>query len=52
MIEISRANEGIKEISYKEIDPKDENPESALTNYERKYLIQERQIYKASYEKL
>jgi tRNA (guanine-N7-)-methyltransferase len=52
MIEISRANEGIKEISYKEIDPKDENPESALTNYERKYLIQGKQIYKASYEKL
>jgi len=52
MIKNSRANEGIKEISYKEIDPKDENPESALTNYERKYLIQGRQIYKASYEKL
>lgn len=51
MIDVSRASEDIREILYREIDPKDENPEAALTNYERKYLIQGRPIYKATYEK-
>jgi len=51
MLEVSRACTGIKEISCQEIDPKNENPEAALTNYERKYLIQGRPIYKAAYEK-
>ncbi len=52
MVEVSRASKEIKEISYKEINPTDEDPEAALTNYERKYLIQGRPIYKAEYEKL
>jgi len=52
IVEISRACKGIEEIIYQEISPTDEDPEAALTNYERKYLIQGRPIYKASYEKL
>jgi tRNA (guanine-N7-)-methyltransferase len=51
MVEVSRACEGIEETLYQEINPADEDPEAALTNYERKYLIQGRLIYKASYEK-
>jgi tRNA (guanine-N7-)-methyltransferase len=52
MVEVSRACKGIKETLCLEINPADEDPEAALTNYERKYLIQGRPIYKASYEKL
>jgi tRNA (guanine-N7-)-methyltransferase len=52
MVEVSRACKGIKETLCLEINPANENPEAALTNYERKYLIQGRLIYKASYEKL
>ena len=52
MVEVSRACKEIKEIAYQEINPADEDPEKALTNYERKYLIQGRPIYKASYKKL
>jgi len=51
MVEVSRASEGIKETVYQEINPADEDPEKALTNYERKYLLQGRLIYKAVYEK-
>jgi tRNA (guanine-N7-)-methyltransferase len=52
IVEVSRACKEIEEIIYQEINPADEDPEAALTNYERKYLIQGRLIYKASYEKL
>ena len=52
IVEVSRTCEGIKETLCLEIFPADEDPEAALTNYERKYLIQGRPIYKASYEKL
>ena len=52
MVDVSRTCEEIKETAYQEINPADEDPEAALTNYERKYLIQGRQIYKAAYEKL
>lgn len=51
MVDVSRTCEEIKETAYQEINPADEDPEAALTNYERKYLIQGRQIYKATYEK-
>jgi len=51
IITVTGACNGIKEISCREIDPKDEDPEAALTNYERKYLIQGRPIYKAEYQK-
>jgi len=52
MIAVSRACSKIKEIAYQEISPSDEDPEAALTDYERKYLIQGRSIFKATYEKL
>jgi tRNA (guanine-N7-)-methyltransferase len=52
MLKESRACKGIKETLCMEINPADEDPEAALTNYERKYLIQGRPIYKASYKKL
>jgi hypothetical protein len=51
-VEVSRACKEIKKTLCLEINPADEDPEAALTNYERKYLIQGRPIYKASYEKL
>ena len=52
MVKISRVCKGIEETICQEINSEDEDPETALTNYERKYLIQGRPIYKASYEKL
>ena len=52
IVEVSQACKGIKEISYQEINPANEDPEAAITNFERKYLIQGRRIYKARYKKL
>ena len=52
MVEVSRSCKGIEEVTCQVINPENEDPETALTNYERKYLIQGRPIYKASYKKL
>lgn len=51
MLAVSRDCEGISEISCVTLSPEDQDPEAALTNYERKYLIQGRPIYKAAYRK-
>jgi len=42
----------LKELSRVTIDPSDADAERALTNYERKYLLQGRSIHKAVYEAL
>jgi tRNA (guanine-N7-)-methyltransferase len=51
IVEVSRAWKGLEEIYCNVISPSEVNPEEAVTNYERKYLLQGRQIYKAGYRK-
>jgi len=51
MVAGARACSGLKELDCATVLPQDVNPETAATNYERKYLIQGRPIYKATYKK-
>lgn len=48
----ARTFPGLTEISCATVLPLEVNPETAATNYERKYLIQGRPIYKATYKKM
>ncbi len=51
MIEVSGSCRGLEKDFCKVILPQQADPEEALTSYERKYLIQGRQIYRAGYRK-
>lgn len=51
MITSARACHELKEIYTKILAPSEAEPEQAATNYERKYLLQGRVIYKAAYSK-
>ncbi len=51
MVAVSRACPGLEEASCRVIRPEEADPEEAATNYERKYLLQGRTIYKAAYKK-
>lgn len=43
--------EGWEKVYCKSLNPEDADPEEAPTSYERKYIMQGRQIYKAAYKK-
>jgi tRNA (guanine-N7-)-methyltransferase len=49
MTEVSRACAGLRELYCRVILPESADPEAAATNYERKYLMQGRPIYRAAY---
>lgn len=51
MLSTARACPGLQEMFCKTILPEEANPEDAATNYERKYLMQRRTIYRAAYKK-
>jgi tRNA (guanine-N7-)-methyltransferase len=51
MLGAAHACEGFEQVSHQEIAPHEAGPEQAATSYERKYLIQGRVIYKATYRK-
>jgi len=51
MLASARACSGLQEVYHKIIAPAEADPEQAATNYERKYLLQGRTIYKAAYSK-
>lgn len=52
IVDIAGACKGLQELFCNVIRPSECNPEEATTNYERKYLLQGRPIYKASYIKV
>jgi tRNA G46 methylase TrmB len=49
MLEVSDSCSSFSKKYCKVILPQQAEPEKALTSYERKYLIQGRQIYRAGY---
>jgi tRNA (guanine-N7-)-methyltransferase len=51
MLDVSRTCKGIEEVFCKVVQPPEADPEGADTNYERKYMIQGRTIYKAAFKK-
>jgi tRNA (guanine-N7-)-methyltransferase len=51
MLASARACPELQEVYTKVLDPAAADPEQAATNYERKYLLQGRAIYKAAYSK-
>ena len=51
MLEVCDICSGIEQVYNRVILPRQADPEQAFTNYERKYLIQGRKIYKAAYRK-
>ncbi len=51
MVACARAYPVLQELYCRVITPEEANPEEALTNYERKYLLQGRPIYKAAFRK-
>jgi tRNA (guanine-N7-)-methyltransferase len=52
MLQAADACEGFEQVSHQEIAPHQAGPEQAATSYERKYLIQGRVIYRATYRKV
>jgi len=51
IVDTARACKGIEEIFCNVIHLSEANPDEAATNYERKYIMQGRSIYKAAYRK-
>jgi hypothetical protein len=51
MLLAADACSGLEQIARQECAPHETEPEKAATSYERKYLIQGRVIYKATYIK-
>ena len=51
IVDTVRACKGIEEVSRNVIHHSEADPEDASTNYERKYILQGRPIYKATYMK-
>jgi len=51
MVASARACPELQELHIRSITPAEADPEQAATNYERKYLLQGRTIYKAAYSK-
>jgi tRNA (guanine-N7-)-methyltransferase len=51
MLQAAHVCEGLDQVSRQEIAAHQAGPEQAATSYERKYLIQGRVIYKATYRK-
>jgi len=51
MVSVAGACAGLRQIKHTVLQPGDTNPEEAPTNYERKYLLEGRHIFKAAYEK-
>jgi tRNA (guanine-N7-)-methyltransferase len=51
MLQAADACEGLEQVSREESAPHEAEPDKAATSYERKYLIQGRVIYKATYRK-
>ena len=51
IVAAARRCQELGEVSVQTIQPPDADPEAAATNYERKYLLLGRPIYKALYEK-
>jgi len=52
MLSVSRARPDLVEFQCRTIPPEQADPETADTNFERKYLLQGRPIYAAEYQKL
>lgn len=52
ILSVTRSAPGLEEIYLETVDPAAADAEQALTNYERKYLLQGRMLYKASFKKM
>ncbi len=51
MLSVTGTAPGLRERSRQTIDPEEVDAERALTSYERKYLLQGRPVYRASFKK-